>query len=206
LHLYFVRHGESVANTTRTFSNRGFQHPLTPAGVAQAHALAEKLATRGISRVYSSPLQRAVETAEILSQALGAGVTITKALREWDVGVLEGTSHQTGWDMHRQVQEDWFVHKKLDKRIPEGESFIDIQARFVPFIDGLLRAEQNSDTGVVLVGHGGLYHAMLPVILNNIDYDLIARHPFANTAYAVAETRPGGLHCLEWCGIAMEKG
>jgi len=55
-----------------------------------------------------------------------------------------------------------------------------------------------------LVAHGGLYYAMLPRILQNIDYDIITRHPFANTAYAVAETRPDGLYCLEWCGVMIE--
>src|SRR5205823_13269742 len=150
-------------------------HPLTPKGIAQAYALAAKLADRAISHIYSSPLQRAVQTAAILSQAWGTGVTITPALHEWDVGILEGTTDQAGWDMHRQIQEDWFIHKLLDNRIPEGESFNDIRARFVPFIESLVPAERNPDASVVLVGHGGLYLAMLPIILGNISHDLVTQ-------------------------------
>src|SRR5689334_3685464 len=81
--LYFVRHGESVANTTRTFSNRGFQHPLTDKGIGQAHNLAAKLASHAITSIYSSPLQRAVQTAKILAQTLKIGITTTPALCEW---------------------------------------------------------------------------------------------------------------------------
>jgi probable phosphoglycerate mutase len=204
MRLYFVRHGESEANLAREFSNRGFKHPLTPKGIAQAQALATQLAGHNVTNIFSSPLQRAVQTADLLAQACGVSVAITAALREWDVGILEGTTDQHGWDMHRQIQEDWFVHHQLDHKIPEGESFLDMRARFAPFIHQLVQTATPPSAVVVLVGHGGLYHAMLPMILQNIDYELITRHPFANTAYAVAETRPGGLYCREWCGMAIE--
>ena len=65
-----------------------------------------------------------------------------------------------------------------------------------PFID--------ETDALVLVGHGGLYHAMLLIILQNIDYTFMARHPFSNTAYAVAETHPDGLCCRECCGIRVD--
>ena len=87
--------------------------------------------------------------------------------------------------------------------MPEGESLLDIQARFVPFIQQLV-TDTHPNEAVVLVGHGGLYHAMLPRILQNIDYEVVTRHPFANTAYAVAETRLDGLYCREWRGMVIE--
>ena len=202
MRLYFVRHGESEANLARVFSNRGFRHPLTSKGIAQAQALAAKLASHEITQIYSSPLQRAVQTAEILGRACGAPIAIADALREWDVGIYEGTDDPRGWELHHQVQEDWFVHKQLEHKMPQGESFLEIQARFVPFIQQLV-ADAPPDEAVVLVGHGGLYHAMLPGLLKNVDYDLVARYPFANTAYALAETGRDGLTCREWCGVEM---
>jgi probable phosphoglycerate mutase len=202
MRLYFVRHGESEANLAHVFSNRGFLHPLTPKGVAQAQALAAQLAGHDITRIFSSPLQRAVQTAEILGQACAAPVVITDTLREWDVGIYEGTDDPRGWELHRQLQEDWFIHRRLDHRMPEGESFLDMQARFIPFIQQLV-VDAPPNEAVVLVGHGGLYHAMLPGLLQNIDYDLMMRYPFANTAYALAETCPEGLLCRAWCGVEM---
>jgi probable phosphoglycerate mutase len=201
--LYFVRHGECTANLTAEFSCRGFKHPLTPKGLQQAHTLAQNLASRNISRIYSSPLQRGVQTAEILSTALQAEVEVTGALREWDVGIYEGTTDPQGWRLHRQVQEDWYFRKKLDSKIPGGESFIDIQERFVPFIDTLLQGGRNSDEELVLVGHGGLYICMLPVIFQNVDHEFAVQHGYPNTGYALGETQPGGLYCTEWCGTPV---
>jgi 2,3-bisphosphoglycerate-dependent phosphoglycerate mutase len=201
--LYFVRHGESVANLAREFSNTGLKHPLTPGGIEQAHQLARTLACRQISRLFSSPLLRAVQTAEILAQAFGLPVDVTDALREWNVGIFEGTSDELGWRQWRRVQEDWFLHRRLDSKIPEGESFLEMRERFVPFITTLVQQGQGMDDRVVLVGHGGLYSAMLPVVLRNLTGAFAFQAPFPHTAYVLGETRPDGLYCVEWCGMPL---
>jgi probable phosphoglycerate mutase len=201
--LYFVRHGESVANLTREFSNTGSKHPLTSRGIEQARLLADSLASRRISRIYSSPLLRAVQTADILSQTLQAQVEVTEALCEWSVGVLEGTSDEQGWARHRQVQEDWFVRGNLESKIPGGESFVEIRKRFVPFIDALVSHGHGTDERLVLVGHGGLYVAMLPVVLRNISLDFALHVPIPNAAYVLGATRPDGVYCVEWCGTLL---
>jgi broad specificity phosphatase PhoE len=87
LKILFVRHGESQANPDRVFANRvGIPGDLTPVGVAQAHALAWSLAPKPVTHIYTSPLARARQTAEILANTLGVPATITDALREYDVG------------------------------------------------------------------------------------------------------------------------
>ena len=68
--LYFVRHGESTANLLREFSNSGFKHPLTEAGVEQARLVAHSLSGLQVERIYSSPVMRAVQTAQILGESL----------------------------------------------------------------------------------------------------------------------------------------
>jgi len=202
--LYFLRHGESTANVLREFSNSGWKHPLTERGVEQAHAAARSLTGVKVERVYSSPVMRAAQTAQILAARLGAPLELANALREWSVGIYEGTADPAGWELHRRVQEDWFVHRKLDSRMPGGESFLDARERFVPFIEGLLRSGGNDELSLVLVGHGGLYIAMLPVILVNVDWAFARQRGFPNTAYALAETRPSGLYCLSWCGVPLD--
>jgi 2,3-bisphosphoglycerate-dependent phosphoglycerate mutase len=203
--LYFVRHGESVANILHEFSNSGVKHPLTEKGVQQAHALADSLSGLRVEQIYSSPVLRAVQTSQILAESLQAPLQITEALREWSVGIYEGTTDPHGWELHLQVQEDWFFHQKLDSKMPEGESFLEIRGRFCPFIDELVRNNQDPDRNIILVGHGGLYLAMLPAIFRNVDYAFARKYGFANTAYAIAETRPDGLYCSAWCGISPDK-
>ena len=202
--LYFVRHGESTANLLREFSNSGFRHPLTEAGVEQARIVARRLSGLQVERILSSPVMRAVQTAQILAKVLLAPLQITEALREWSVGIYEGTTDPVGWELHRQVQELWFSHQQFDSRMPGGESFHDIRNRFVPFIEGLVSGGRDSDRNIVLVGHGGLYMAMLPLIFKNVDFAFAYHHGFPYTGYAVAEPRPEGLHCLYWCGASLD--
>jgi broad specificity phosphatase PhoE len=52
----------------------------------------------------------------------------------------------------------------LDSKMPGGESFLEIQERFIPFIEGLVQNGKNSNRNIILMGHGGLYAAMLPAI------------------------------------------
>jgi len=203
MRLYFVRHGESAANLLREFSNSGFKHPLTEKGIVQAHTLAQTLAVLPVEQIYSSPVMRAVQTAQILAESLHAPLEITEALREWSVGIYEGTTDPAGWELQRQVQEDWFIRHQYDHRMPGGESFLEIQQRFVPFIEGLIKEERHSDRTIVLVGHGALYIAMLPVILKNVDYGMATQRGFSYTCCLVAETGPHGLNCISWDGVPL---
>ncbi|MFL7793584.1 MAG: histidine phosphatase family protein [Anaerolineae bacterium] len=204
MRLYFVRHGESTANLLGEFSNGDSKHPLTEAGVGQAHSVMRSLSGLQVERIYSSPVMRAVQTAQILSTSFSAPLQITEALREWSVGIYEGTTDPAGWQLHRQVQDLWFDHQQFDRRMPGGESFSDIQNRFVPFIEALVSDGENAGRDIILVSHGGLYIAVLPTILKNVDFAFARRHGFSYTAYAVAETRPDGLHCLSWCGVPVD--
>lgn len=200
--LFFVRHGESDANLAGEFSNTGCKHPLTAQGVVQAQTIASTLAGLAVERIYASPLLRAVQTAQIVAERLRAPVVIAAALREWSVGIYEGTTEPGGWALHRQVQEDWFDRQQLESRMPGGESFLDIRNRFVPFVQGLIAGAEHAQGNYVLVAHGGLYMAMLPAVLENIDFAFARRCGFAYTGCVTAEVTPGGLVCLDWCGTA----
>jgi broad specificity phosphatase PhoE len=202
--LYFVRHGESVANVLGVISNRDEPHPLTDKGREQAELLAASLLPCAITALYTSPILRAVQTAEILSQRLGIGFQMMDALREYDCGILEGKSGAEVWEIYWALRQDWMQHRCSDHRIEGGESFLDMQARFVPFVQTLIAEAGQSDGNKVLIGHGGLYRSVLPLVLTNIDLAFPEEHPFPNTGYVVAETRPEGLVCLEWCGVKRQ--
>lgn len=201
--LHFVRHGESEANLSGVFSNSGFKHPLTQTGIDQVRDLAGRLSGHALTRIYSSPVLRAEQTARILAESLGAPCEVNEALREWSVGIYEGSRDPAGWELHRQVQESWFLHQQFDSRMPGGESFTDIQARFVPFIDGLVAGEGDPQAELLLVAHGGIYSAMLPIILMNVDYGFASIHPIPYAGHIIAKKHPGGLVCLSWCGVSV---
>lgn len=199
MRIHFARHGESQANQLHEISNRGLRHGLTAQGREQAAALAQRLAGRPIMHIYSSPILRAIETTVIVANRLGIDYTVTDALREYDCGVLEGRADAAAWQGWRELFDAWVVDKQWDRRIEGGESFYDMRARFVPFVEGLLQT-QPDDAEVLCIAHGGLYWMMLPVVLKNVTTELIAQHKFDYAGSIVAEARAEGLVCVAWNG------
>lgn len=89
MRLLLVRHAESVGN--RELRLQGWaEFPLTDRGLRQAAGLAAALAEAPVSAVYSSPIRRALDTAEAIAFRLGLAVEVRPALQEYDFGELSG--------------------------------------------------------------------------------------------------------------------
>jgi broad specificity phosphatase PhoE len=208
MRLYFVRHGESEANILRQISNRGWVHGLTEKGCRQAGDLSVQLRERagaaGLSRIYTSPLRRAVETAQILSASLGIPYETTDALREFDCGIAEGGADERNWGYWHWVWEEWHIHKRYESKIEGGESYLDLIARMRPFLEDLCAPGREDQGDPVLIGHGGLFIAVLPDLLANPDLRVqIGDIGIPNTGIILVEVAPQGLVCREWCGKAV---
>lgn len=91
LRVFMCRHGHAEGNAARLLRSVGAD-PLTPLGMQQASLLAENLAGLGVTMVLTSPLRRAVETAEALSSKLGVAALQEDGLRERDYGEFDGLS------------------------------------------------------------------------------------------------------------------
>ena len=204
MRLHFARHGESQANVLHEISNRGLRHPLTRRGRAQAIALADRLHPLLITRIYSSPILRAIETSVIVANRLGVDYEIVDALREYHCGIAEGRADEVGWQLWHELFDAWVMHQRYEYRLEGGESFYDIRDRFVPFVEGLVSRYGDSEAEIVCVAHGGVYWMMLPLVLGNVDHALIAHYGFDYTACIVAELRPAGLVCVEWNGHVVD--
>ena len=204
MRIYFARHGESQANTAHEISNRGLKHPLTQAGREQASVLAQKLQSQSIAHIYSSPILRAIETSVLVAHHLGVGYEVSEALREYDVGYLEGRADKEAWQLWQGLFDGWAKDRRWEQRIEDGESFYDVKDRFVPFIDGLIQQYQRTEANLLCVAHGGLYWMMLPLVLSNIDTDFLDKqHGFPYTALIVSELTHEGLACVEWNGTKI---
>jgi broad specificity phosphatase PhoE len=194
--LYFVRHGESEANVQHVFSNRDLPHSLTPLGREQVARLAEQLVGVGFAAFYCSPVLRARQSADIISARLGLEYVVSPALVEYDVGEFEGRSDAASWQRYADVQKAWFEDRDFSVRMAGGESLDDIRARFVPFIDGLLAAPARGP--VLLLGHGGTFRCMFPLVMSNVTFDYIADHHMGYTDVVIGEQRGSGLVCIQW--------
>src|SRR5262245_41214143 len=85
MRLLLIRHAESQGNFERRLQGRR-EYPLTERGVAQAQALAERLVSLPLSAVYSSPVGRAIHTAEVIAAKACLDVIAEARLQEYDFG------------------------------------------------------------------------------------------------------------------------
>ena len=202
--LYFARHGQSEANVLRVISNRGLVHPLTELGRQQAAELAQTLTSIPITKIYSSPLLRARQTAEIVAAALSLPVEIVDALREPNCGIAEDRSDAAAWEAHHRAWTEWLDERHYDYRIEGGESFNDLRARFVPFIEQLLAEHGDTSDQLLLISHGELLIMMLSVMLVNADDVFAEPRSLPNTGTIVVERQAAGWVCMNWCGVMFQ--
>ncbi len=206
MQLYFVRHGESEANLLGVFSNRGTPHSLTKRGREQVESLARKLQNIKFDAFYSSPLLRATQSADILAAHLGLSYITTPALTEYDVGVLEGRSDPESWRRYYEVRDAWLLYGRWDLRIEGGESFEEIRDRFMPLLDGIRATGPSSGDVTLLLGHGGLFACMLPLLLSNVDHRFVLEHGLGHTDYVLAEVRGCETVCVRWGEVVLAMG
>jgi len=202
--LYFVRHGESEANTLRVISNRESPFGLTALGKEQAVILADRLKDILVTAIFSSPVLRARETAEILSESFHLPYQITEALREYDCGILEEKSDEESWKLHSEIAEDWTLNHNFLRKPEGGENFLEIKKRFVPFIESFTQNESHEENHILFVSHGGLLQLMLPELLTNIDHAFVRSNGIRHTQCIIAEQRQNGLLCLQWGDVRLK--
>lgn len=205
----FVRHGESEANVKRVFANRvDSAADLTQTGFAEAKALADALKSFRVTHVFTSPLARARRTATLIAGALGVSCTSDDALREYDVGDFEGESYDEEgvwrWRRYEDVERSWREGRR-HVSLPGGESLTDLEARFLPLMD-ILTARHTSDDVLALVGHGGLYRAMLPRLFANVSPEYAWAHQLGHGDVVAAEYEHALWHCVQWASESFPRG
>ena len=182
--LILVRHGETYWNEERRVQGGGSDIRLNDVGVKQAHKLASFLKNENIAVIISSPLQRAVSTAEVLASQHQLPVEVDEGLKEIEVGELEGLSLSTLNTTFSQFLMRWWKGGGSE-RLPKGESLIELQERSWATIERLLAG--NEDGTVVVVSH---YFVILAVIFKALNLPLENLPKF--------KVDPGGVSILEF--------
>ncbi len=137
-----IRHGENAFLKQGRLPGRLPEIHLNKRGRAQAALLAETLKSAPIQAIYSSPLERAVETAEPLAQALGLTIQLRPALLDTDVGQWQGMHLK---ELRKLPEWKQVQQQPSTFRFPGGESFLEIQERLVREIELIRRAHKSRD-------------------------------------------------------------
>ncbi|NSW53078.1 MAG: histidine phosphatase family protein [Anaerolineae bacterium] len=201
MYIYFIRHGESEANVLHEFSNGLNKHPLTARGYRQAQALAARMKEVPLTAIYTSPILRARQTAAILAESQRLIVATENALREFDIGLLEGHSDQESWKTFDKVNQEWLQGINQDVPLAGGESYMDVKRRFLPFLQQIIAAHADPPgQHLALVGHGGTYRLMLPLVIHGLSGQTMTGKGMGNTSIIMAETQSGYLRLISWDG------
>jgi probable phosphoglycerate mutase len=147
-----IRHGENDYVKKGRLAGRLAGVHLNEDGCKQAQVLAEKLIDAQIKAIFSSPLERAIETANPIGEILGLQVEVRQALSEVDFGEWQGKSLRG----LRRLK-DWKTVQNAPSRtrFPGGESFAEAQHRICQELDRLASEYQPQDR-LVCVSHGDM--------------------------------------------------
>jgi alpha-ribazole phosphatase len=160
LHLLLVRHGQTEWNAQHRYQGHS-DLPLNQLGQEQARQLAARLQTQKIDLVFSSDLQRALQTAQILAESHGVKVQPDPRLREMNFGLLEGHTFDDGLERWPEMIRNWVQD---NNQPPEGGERLDeFSERVSQFFTGL---RQSCDGKTVLVvAHGGPLRVIMQSVL-----------------------------------------
>jgi broad specificity phosphatase PhoE len=146
--IILVRHGETEWNVGEIFRGR-IDIELNETGIKQAELLAEYLSKQKIDAIYSSPLKRALRTAEIIAGYHNLNVDIATGLFDFNYGKWQGLSHQEVKDKYKELYTTWIYHPDQIK-MPAGESLDDVRKRAMSVVTNIITRYKGT---VVLVSH-----------------------------------------------------
>ena len=141
-HLYFIRHGQSQANLDKIIATP--DSPLTALGVSQAKETANRLLSFSIDKIFSSPMPRARQTAEVIADSIGfdkSKIVTMNELRERGFGELEGKS--------KDHESRWYFD------IPDGlgiETHNELHGRMKNALNQIMDMSTNS-SNILIIGH-----------------------------------------------------
>ena len=191
--LYFIRHAESEANKNRILASQ-LPFPLTPAGREESAAIALELKeTVRINRIISSPLLRAMETAEPFSAAFKVPIETDDRLSEQNLGIFSGMTYDEV-KKHPDYEQDSL---KRWNWVPAGggESYEMIARRVRGFLSDF---EKNGtgDVNCLVVTHAVVFRLIRGVLENTLP---VYPKAFPNNGeiWKVDFSKPGKTHPIE---------
>ena len=166
--IYFVRHGQTEWNAISRMQGQ-MDSVLTPLGREQAATHASLLASFDIQAIFSSPLDRARQTAEIIRQRVDTAIQYDARIMEWDCGDWSGYLYE---DVKAKWPEEWAALEadRFHYRGPGCENYPDMIERAMPFVQELIRVPADN---VAIVSHGMIGRVMIGILMEFSEAEML---------------------------------
>ena len=161
--IIFLRHGQAENNTKRILAGRTEGVPLTKTGVEQAERIAKYLKHMDISAIYSSPIERASNTAKIVADYNSLSYELDDRLIEIEMGKFTRMNYDDMFAKHGNVFLKFYENDPIIAKC-EVETFAEVQKRVLDMVGYIVKKHKNQN--VVLVTHMDPIKSMISTIMD----------------------------------------
>ncbi len=161
--IIFLRHAQAENNAKRILAGRTEGVPLTKAGIEQAESIAKYLKPLDISAIYSSPIERASHTAEIVAKNNSLDYELDDRITEIDMGKFTRMNYDDMFAKYGNVFLKFYENDPIIAEC-EVETFPEVQKRVLDMVGYIVKKHKNQN--VVLVTHMDPIKSMLSAIMD----------------------------------------
>ncbi len=203
MEMYIIRHGKTPWNVDKLLQG-GTDIELNKDGRDLAIKTGEGLKDIHFDKIYSSPLKRALETAELIRGDRDIPIETDNRLREISFGSREG-------ERSMAVKDDpndpfYFFFHAPEKYDPlDGESFQSVMERTKSFLTEVVEPLKNEYERIMIVGHGAMNKGLMCHILNHGIEDYWSGELQKNCAFTIVELTDDGYKLVERNKTFFEK-
>ena len=190
--VYLIRHGKTQWNLESRYQGANGDSPLLKDSYREIELLASSLQRIPFEHAYTSPLKRARVTAQALLNHLNPEIplTIDSRLKEFNLGKMEGMHFEDVAAKWPEVLKNFRHHPdKYDESLVEGESFLEVIARFRAAIEEYCRQYPNGN--ILVISHGAALNAAIYALIGTPLAHLKDRGGLSNTSTTILITNDG---------------
>lgn len=187
--VYLIRHGKTQWNLESRYQGANGDSPLLKDSYREIELLASSLQRIPFEHAYTSPLKRARVTAQALLNHLNPEIplTIDSRLKEFNLGKMEGMHFEDVAAKWPEVLKNFRHHPdKYDESLVEGESFLEVIARFRAAIEEYCRQYPNGN--ILVISHGAALNAAINALIGTPLAHLKDRGGLSNTSTTILTT------------------
>lgn len=183
--IYITRHGETEWNIQKRMQGNS-NSELTTKGIEEAKKLAKSIENIKFDYIYSSPLKRAYDTAEIIKDGRECEIIIRDNLREMSFGIWEGMSREEILEIYEEEHNNFWNYPHLFSGIDGGETYIEFVERIKNEMEYIIN--NSNGENILLVVHGAVIKAIFKIFKGYDLNEFWSAMPFIhNTCLSILE-------------------